>query len=244
MRRGPSRCATGWSSGDAAALARALASRGAARGRPAAAAGVFLAGVLAGTAVTAGYALGTGFDRAQRAAGTADVIARFDPLERSDVDARLGALANVRERSYRLVVRPVDLRARRERRAPEGHCRGQRRRARPRVGRPRLVEGRGLSGAPGEAVIERGLADAWGLAPRRGLRVAGLRRTVVGVAVEPDNVAFPLAARPRVYLRVADVRRRPTRRASESMPPTTVAIAIGCRRRSCRRGARATGTRG
>ena len=99
-----------------AALARALASL---RRRPgptlAAAAGVFLAGVLAGTAVTAGYALATGFDRAQRAARTADVIARFDPLARSYVDARLGALANVRARSYRLVIRPVDLRAR-----PEG----------------------------------------------------------------------------------------------------------------------------
>ena len=30
---------------------------------------------------------------------------------------------------------------------------------------------------------------------------------MVGVAVEPDNVAFPLAARPRVYLRLEDVRR-------------------------------------
>ncbi|HTE63447.1 MAG TPA: FtsX-like permease family protein, partial [Solirubrobacteraceae bacterium] len=64
-----------------------------------------------------------------------------------------------------------------------------------------ITEGRDVR-APGEVVVERGLAREWRLAPGDALTVGRDRRLqVVGVAVEPDNVAFPLTVTPRVYVR-------------------------------------------
>jgi len=190
-----------------AAVVRAL---GGLRSRPgatlAAAAGLVLAGVLAGTATTTGIALATGFDRAQRAAGTADVIARFDEVERDAAAARLSPLANVRSISYRIVVRPVDLAAFADGEVQFGTAEVNGVELEHADDGLALVAGRGLSGAPGEAVVERGLANEWGLEPGDPLRLADWVGRVVGVAVEPDNVAFPLAARPRVYLLDSDVR--------------------------------------
>lgn len=179
------------------------------RARPAGAVvtalGLLFVGVMLGAAATTATSLASGFTRAQQAAGTADVIVRFQPVERKLLDSRIATLANVRRRSYRLVVRPVDLAAR--------DARGRLRTGTAEVdgiepGDERfglaIVAGRALSGAPGEAVIERGLAEAWSLRPGDEIRLRGRRRSwegrIVGISVEPDDVAFPLASRPRVYV--------------------------------------------
>jgi ABC-type lipoprotein release transport system permease subunit len=159
-----------------------------------AALGVLAASLVVGTAATVGYGLATGFDRAAEQADLPHVIARFDREDRATVDARVRALPNLAARSYRFEARDVPLRA-------AGHATrkglvhfvlgGRRGYA--------IVEGRDLRGQ-GEAVIERGLARDWGV--RLGDRITlgrGVRLRVVGVAVEPDNVAFPLTVTPRVY---------------------------------------------
>lgn len=174
---------------------------------------MLLVGAMIGAAVTTGVGLATGFDRAQAAARTPDVTARFDVVDRATAQERVGALPNLADHAFRLVLRPVDLFV------PGGD-------GRPRFasadvnglepGRERdglaIVAGRALSGGPGEAVVERGLLDEWGtgvgseifLRSRDG--GGSWSGRVVGVAVEPDNVAFPLAADPRVYLPYEEVR--------------------------------------
>ena len=53
----------------------------------------------------------------------------------------------------------------------------------------------------GEVVVERGLARAWGLVVGQDLDVGRLGPLrVAGIAVSPDNVAYPLAAVPHVYV--------------------------------------------
>ena len=156
-------------------------------------------------------ALGGGLDRAQAAAGTADVIARFDPVRLSAIQPRIDAIANISAWSARLTVRPVDIATRRAdgpRRTGtaeangivDGSSRGV-----------AIVAGRWLSGRDGEIVVERGLFTAWHLRLGQGLVVRGARGRlllrVVGVSVEPDTLAFPLASRPRIYLPYASVRR-------------------------------------
>src|SRR3954453_8103640 len=75
---------------------------GARRGRALlAAAGVAAAALMAGTAITVSYGLGTGFERTARRAGLPDVIVRFDPRAVTDLDRRVRALPNLRARSYR-----------------------------------------------------------------------------------------------------------------------------------------------
>jgi len=156
--------------------------------------GILAASLVVGTAATVGYGLATGFDRAARAADLPDVIARFDREARETVDERVRALPNLEDRSYRHEDKNVELRA-------NGHATakgvlhitvgGRRGYA--------LVEGRDVRG-PDEVVVERGLAAEWGLAPGdRMLVFGGWRVRIVGVAVEPDNVAFPLTVTPRVY---------------------------------------------
>ena len=66
-----------------------------------AALGVLLAAAMAGAAITVGYALHTGFDRAARDADLPDVIVRFRPARRAEVDAIVKRLPNLAARSYR-----------------------------------------------------------------------------------------------------------------------------------------------
>ena len=62
-----------------------------------------------------------------------------------------------------------------------------------------ITGGRDLQG-PDEVVVERGLAREWGIVPGDRMQVfRGWSVRIVGVAVEPDNVAFPLTVTPRVY---------------------------------------------
>ena len=81
-------------------IALALAGLRARRSRTLlAAAGVLAASLVVGTAVTVGYGLATGFERAAERSDLPDVIARFDPEGRETLDERVGALPNLASRS-------------------------------------------------------------------------------------------------------------------------------------------------
>ena len=70
-----------------------------------------------------------------------------------------------------------------------------------------ITRGHDLSPRPGEVVIERGLAREWDLLPGDRLALEGFGDLrVAGVALSPDNVAFPLARAARVYVGEQEVR--------------------------------------
>jgi ABC-type antimicrobial peptide transport system permease subunit len=161
-----------------------------------AAAGIVAAATMIGTAVTVAYGLGTGFDRAAGSADLPDVIARFDPERRSAVADRIDRLANVAAVSYRREVLDFGF-------AANGHATSRTAIQIVRGGRRgyRIIAGRDLSGDPGEVVVERGLADAWGLRVGDSIRVDNIGELrIVGISVSPDDVAYPLTSRPRIYL--------------------------------------------
>lgn len=177
-----------------------------------AAAGVAAAALMAGTAITVSYGLGTGFDRTARRAGLPDVIVRFDPRAVTDLDRRVRALPNLRARSYRYEALDFRLSA------------GARETSKGAVevvlGRPHgyaVVGGRDVGSCGCDAVVERGLARRWRLQPGSRLSVEGFGSLRVrGIAVAPDNVAFPLGVA-RVWIAEAAVRRafrRPLREAN------------------------------
>ena len=185
----------------------AIAGLRARRGRTLLAAlGVLAASLVVGTAVTVGYSLATGFDRSATQADLPDIIARFPEQSRRQVDARVSALPNLEARSYRAEYLDADLAAR-------GH--------RTRKGAVTAVwpgrrgyvvtEGRDLrDGQRGDAVIERGLAREWDLHVGDTLRIVNRRDLrIVGIAVAPDNVAYPLAKAARVYITRAQLRFTP-----------------------------------
>ncbi len=173
------------------------------------AAGVAAVAAMVGAAVTVGDSLASGFDRAAARAGTADVIATFDTRSLRQVRARVQALPNVAAVSYRLRLRRVHLSTGSQPEISSGQVEGVM--AHSRRGYA-VVDGRDLSGAPGEAVIERGLAQAWHIGPGASIRVRLGGRPdfviahVVGVVVAPDNVAYPLASEARVWMPYRDVR--------------------------------------
>jgi ABC-type antimicrobial peptide transport system permease subunit len=188
-----------------AVLADALAGLRARRGRTAlAGAGVFGASLVLGVVATAAYALATGFDRAADRADLPSVIVRFDDEDRGAVDERVRALPNLAARAYRTEITRVRLEAG-GRDVDEGvvHIVGGGRRGYA------IVEGRDLGGRGDEAVIEAGLAREWGLGPGDRLDVGRLGSVrVAGVALSPDNVAFPLVRTARVYLSRSGLVRR------------------------------------
>ncbi len=161
-----------------------------------AAAGVLAASLVVGTATTVGYGLATGFERSAAEADLPDVIARFDPEGRETLDERVRALPNLAARSYRLEHNNVPLTAngRHTHRGAVHVLLGGRRGY-------LVTEGRDLSGRADEVVVEQGLAREWQLAVGDRFEI-GRRRDarVVGIAVSPDNVAFPLARAARVYV--------------------------------------------
>ncbi|MEA2306347.1 MAG: putative transport system permease protein [Solirubrobacteraceae bacterium] len=172
------------------------------------AAGIFLAAAMAGAAVVVAYGLGTGFDRSARAADLPDVIARFADQPPARIRALVHGLPNVAAAETRIEVGGVRLEAG-DHTSPKGALQLVDTGPHDRRGYA-LVGGRDLSGRPGEVVLERGLATSWGLRPGDDLQVGRLGTLrVVGVAVSPDNVAFPLASAPRVYVS-ADWLRRET----------------------------------
>jgi ABC-type antimicrobial peptide transport system permease subunit len=165
--------------------------------------GVALATAMLATSAIVGFGLATGFARGASAAGMADVIARFDPQPLDRIAPRIAALPDVAAVSFRYEATGVRLGA-------VGHSAdngvvdvlGPGRRGYA------LLAGRDLSGQPDEALVEQGLAHAWGLRPGSTLLIAGLGyERVVGVVESPDDVAYPLAA-PRVYISRAGLEAR------------------------------------
>ncbi len=178
-------------------IALALAGLRARRSRTLLAAlGVLAASLVVGTATTVGFGLATGFDRAADQADLPDVIARFDDERTDTLDERVGALPNLAGRSYRYEINNVDLDTF-EHRTESGAVHlllGGRRGY-------LITEGRDVRGDPSEVVIEQGLAREWDLEVGETLDVGRLGPTrIVGIAVSPDNVAFPLARAARVYV--------------------------------------------
>jgi putative ABC transport system permease protein len=175
------------------------------RGRTALAAGVvFAAALVLGVVVSAAYGLTSGFDRAAERADLPSVIARFDGQDRASVDERVRALPNLAARAYRTEATRVRLAGGGEV-LDEGviHVVGDGRRGYA------IVAGRDLRDRGDEVVIEAGLARTWHLAPGDRLAVGQLgSMRVVGVALAPDNVAFPLAKTARVYLSRRGIERR------------------------------------
>jgi ABC-type antimicrobial peptide transport system permease subunit len=167
-----------------------------------AALGVLLASAMAGAAITVGFGLHTGFDRAARAADLPDVMVRFRPERRAEVDEILRRLPNLQARSYRTQV---------DNRQVAGGSGATGNGAIELVAGRRgyaIVDGRDVDGRPGEAVIDRGMANEWGIDVGDTIRagfLGGVR--VVGIAVSPDNVAFPLSSVPHVYVANAWIER-------------------------------------
>ncbi|MBE2320862.1 FtsX-like permease family protein [Solirubrobacter sp. CPCC 204708] len=183
----------------------ALAALRARRGRTLLAAlGVLAASLVVGTSVTVGYSLATGFQRSAEQAQLPDVIARFDEQPRRRIDARVSALPNLEARSYRFEDLNEDLSAGLNstgKGAVTTVFNGRR--------GYKVVEGRDIrDGSTGEVVVERGVAREWDLRVGDDLFVEehGTLR-ISGIAVSPDNVAFPLASTARVYVTRAQHRR-------------------------------------
>jgi ABC-type antimicrobial peptide transport system permease subunit len=167
-----------------------------------AALGVVLAAAMAGAAITVGYGLHTGFDRSARAADLPDVIVRFDPERRARVDGIVRRLPNVEAVSYRSQVNRAFL---------AGGSGSSDNGAIELVGGRRgyaVVEGRDVDGHAGEVVVDRGVATEWGIRAGDDMQVGRLGRVrVAGIVVSPENVAFPLASVPHVYVADAWIRR-------------------------------------
>jgi putative ABC transport system permease protein len=159
-----------------------------------AALGIAAAAAMLGAAVTVGYGLHTGFDRAADRADLPDVIARFNDQPQERVDSRLRTLPNLQARSYRLEFTGVPLEANGNvSRNGVVHVIGPGRRGYA------IVAGHDLR-APGDVVVERGVAQRWHIRVGEPIDIGRGRLRVVGVAVSPDNVAYPLAKGPRVYV--------------------------------------------
>ncbi len=142
--------------------------------------------------------LGFGFDRAAKAANLPDVIVRFDPQSSSRVAQRINALPDIAAYALRQEVTSVSLQTAGQfagngdvevvGAGPRGYA---------------IVAGRDLSSRQNEVVVEKGLADAWGLKVGGTMDIVGLGpQRIVGLSESPDNVSFPLAV-PRVYVSAA-----------------------------------------
>src|SRR4051794_41654879 len=70
-----------------------------------------LAAAMAGAAVTVAVGLSTGSARSARAAALPDVLVRFRPEDRRDVDAVLRRLPNLESVAYRFEAQPIELAA-------------------------------------------------------------------------------------------------------------------------------------
>ena len=165
--------------------------------------GIALAAAMLSSAAVIADGLGDGFARAARAADLPDVIIRFDPQALSRVASRTRSLPDIAAFSTRQEFTNVGVFA-------NGHSSGQASAEVIGAGRRgyAIVAGRDLSSRYGEVVVERGLAQAWGLRLGGILDVAGLGpQQVVGFAEAPDNVGYPLAV-PRFYLSEAGLNAR------------------------------------
>jgi ABC-type lipoprotein release transport system permease subunit len=156
-------------------------------------------------AVTIVFALATAFDRTAAAAQMPDVTARFAEQPLSAVLPRVQALANIRAASYRFEANGVGIQDAGN--FANGVVEGVRGNG------PRgyaLTAGRDVAG-DGDIVVESGLARSWHLRVGQRLSLAGPSATIatriVGVAVTPGNIAYPLVRSPRLYASPHDARR-------------------------------------
>jgi ABC-type antimicrobial peptide transport system permease subunit len=159
--------------------------------------GIALSAAMLSAAVVVSYSLGTGFSRAARAAGLPDIIARFDAEPASLIAARIRSLPDIARFSLRYEATGVEL-------SFGSHASGAgvaEVLEQPGPGQGyALIAGRQLPAYGADALVERGLADAWGIRLGDSIDVGGLGpERVVGFVEAPDDVAYPLAA-PRVYL--------------------------------------------
>jgi ABC-type lipoprotein release transport system permease subunit len=184
--------------------------------------GIVAAGLVLGVALTVAFALSTGFDRAAQRADLPTVVARFADEDQSTVARAVGSLPNLAAASYRLERTGVHLSAQ-GRQMREGVLQavpdGRRGYA--------IVAGHDVRGAGTgrDVVVERGLARAWGLGVGDTLHVGTLGpMRIVGVAVSPDNVAFPLAKTARVIVSAPALLRRFGARPGERFPVDMVAL--------------------
>lgn len=158
--------------------------------------GIALGAAMLAAATVVSDGLGFGFDRAARRADLPDIIARFNSEPPGRVAQRISALPDLAAFSLRREVTGVELGA-------HGHTAsngaveivGPGRRGFAIVGGHIMSERR-----PGEVVVERGLAQSWGVRLGSTVDVGGLgTQRVAGFSESPDNVSYPLAV-PRVYL--------------------------------------------
>jgi ABC-type lipoprotein release transport system permease subunit len=167
--------------------------------------GVAAASAMIGAAATIVFALATAFDRTAATAQMPDVTARFAEQPLAAVLPRVRELANIRAASYRFEANGVGIQ--RGRNFADGVVEGVRGNG------PRgyaLTAGRDISG-DGEIVVERGLARSWHLRVGQRLSLDGPSATIaariVGVAVTPGDIAYPLFRSPRLYASLNDSRR-------------------------------------
>jgi ABC-type lipoprotein release transport system permease subunit len=160
-----------------------------------AAGGIAAAAAMLGAAVTAAYGLATAFDRTAARANLPDILATFAPAPRSQVAGAVSSLANIRATSYRLQDS-------RQYVAAAGHESYDATAIGLTNDGPRgyaVVGGHDLD-APADVLVEQGLVRAWHLRPGESLQLGGERLRIAGIAVAPDNVAFPLTRGPRLWM--------------------------------------------
>jgi ABC-type antimicrobial peptide transport system permease subunit len=167
--------------------------------------GIAAATAMIGAAATLVFAVSTAFDRTADRADLADVTARFREQPLSLVRSRVDVLPNIRAAAFRYEANGIGLEAGGD--FVDGTVVGVQ------PGGPRgyaLVAGHDVTAA-GEIVVEQGLARAWHLRLGTRLTLSGAAATltprIVGVAVAPDGVAYPLERTPRVYGWYDDARR-------------------------------------
>ena len=165
--------------------------------------GIVAAGAMVGAAITVAYSLAGGFDRAAARAGLPDVFASFALVPQEQAAKAIGGLANLRAVSFRLQQSGEHLSAGSH---YDSHTTV--------VGLGSGPHGYAVVSGPdwhsrGEVVVEAGLAAAWRLQIGQIVDVGngsggGARLLVVGTAVSPGTVAFPLAHGPRLYVGIED----------------------------------------
>jgi ABC-type antimicrobial peptide transport system permease subunit len=167
--------------------------------------GIALAAAMLSAAVVVSFGLGTGFDRAAAAAGLPEIIARFHSQPAGRIAARIRELPDLARFSLRYEATNVGLSF-----ADHSSASGVAE-VLDTPGRDQgyaLIAGRNLPPRGSDVLVERGLADAWGIGLGDTIQVQGLGpERVVGFAEGPDDVGYPLAA-PRIYLSRPALERR------------------------------------
>ncbi len=157
--------------------------------------GIAMAAAMLATAATVSYGLATGFSRSARAADLPDVIARFEREPTTMIARRIAALPDLAAFTLSREFTGVPLSAgshESDNGVVEEIGPGRRGYA--------IVAGHDISGATSGVVLEQGVASSWGLRVGEEIEVGGLGpQLIVGLAQEPDDVAYPLAA-PRLYI--------------------------------------------